>query len=56
MNNSSRMHLEHCVADFLAGKNVQMLEHPPYSPDLAPALLLVLPQSEGCPGRKDAVR
>ena len=31
------MHLEHCVADFLAGKSVQMLEHPPYSPDLAPA-------------------
>ena len=31
------MHLENCVADFLAGKSVQMLEHPPYSPDLAPA-------------------
>ena len=37
MPNSSSMHLENCVADFLAGKSVQMLEHPPYSLDLAPA-------------------
>ena len=28
-NNSSSMHLENCVADFLAGKSVKMLEHPP---------------------------
>ena len=31
------VHTAAIVADFLAGKNVQMLEHPPYSPDLAPA-------------------
>ena len=31
------MHTAVIVADFLAGKNVRVLEHPPYSPDLAPA-------------------
>jgi histone-lysine N-methyltransferase SETMAR len=35
------------VKDFLAKNNVTTLEHPPYTPDLAPDDFYLFPQVEG---------
>ena len=43
-NTMLQVHTAAIVADFLSGKNVQMLEHPPYSPDLAPANFWFFPR------------
>ena len=38
------VHTARTVTDYLAGKSVKILEHPPYSPDLAPADFWLFPK------------
>jgi histone-lysine N-methyltransferase SETMAR len=33
-----------CVREFLASKQITVLKHPPYSPDLAPSDFLTFPK------------
>ncbi len=38
------VHTAAIVTDWLAARHVQMLQHPPYSPDLAPANFFLFPE------------
>ena len=46
-NDNAFAHATHLTMDYVRGTPVQLLSHPPYSPDLAPGWLLSVPYGEG---------
>ena len=46
-HDNASAHATHLTMDFVRGNPVQLLSHPPYSPDLAPGWLLSVPYGEG---------
>ncbi|GBL98944.1 Histone-lysine N-methyltransferase SETMAR [Araneus ventricosus] len=47
LHDNSRPHIAIRVRQFLATRKVTLLEHPPYSPDLAPADFFLFPRLKG---------
>ena len=41
---NARVHTAAVVEEFVAKKSIQLIDHPPYSPDLAPAALFLFPK------------
>ena len=41
---NARPHVSHQTTDFLGQQDIQIIEHPPYSPDLAPADFFLFPR------------
>ncbi|QQP56423.1 Uncharacterized protein FKW44_001091 [Caligus rogercresseyi] len=44
--NNAPCHMANSTKEFLAKKGIKVIDHPPYSPDLAPCRLLLLPSHE----------
>jgi histone-lysine N-methyltransferase SETMAR len=47
LNDNACPHTAICVRNFLAQRHVTVIEHPPYSPDLAPADFFLFPRLKG---------
>ena len=46
-HDNASAHTAHSIRQFLAEKNITVLDHPPYSPDLAPCDFFLFPKVKG---------